>query len=134
MAKFPEEEWLAALIEKLNTDVDYARIAEKWEGDMLVLIEPGGNLKEEKVIYLDLWHGKCRGGNFVQGQAAPNAVLNLRLPYENGVSLLKGELDVMQALLTRKIGVKGNMAILMRNVPTVLDFVRCCRAVSDDYL
>jgi putative sterol carrier protein len=134
MAKFPEEDWLAALIEKLNADVDYARIAEKWEGDMLVLIEPGGNLKEEKVIYLDLWHGKCRGGSFVQGQTPPNAVLNLRLPYENGVALLKGELDVMQALLTRKIGVKGNMAILMRNVPTVLDFVRCCRAVSDDYL
>ena len=134
MAKFPEEEWLAALIEKLNTDANYARIAEKWEGDMLVLIEPGGSLKVEKVIYLDLWHGKCRGGYFVQGQPPQNTVLNLRLPYENGVSLLKGELDVMQALLTRKIGVKGNMAILMRNVPTVLDFVRCCRAVSDDYL
>jgi hypothetical protein len=40
----------------------------------------------------------------------------------------------MQALLTRKIGVQGNMAVLMRNVPTVLDFVRCCRDVTDGFV
>jgi putative sterol carrier protein len=40
----------------------------------------------------------------------------------------------MQALMTRKISVKGNMAILMRSVPTVLDFVRCCREVTDSYV
>jgi len=26
------------------------------------------------------------------------------------------------------------MAVLMRSVPTVLDFVRCCREVTDDYV
>jgi putative sterol carrier protein len=37
----------------------------------------------------------------------------------------------MQALMTRKLSVHGNMAVLMRNVPTVLEFVRCCREVTD---
>jgi len=45
--------------------------------------------------------------------------------YENSQRILKGELDVLQALLTRKLSVRGNMALIMRNVPTVLDFVRC---------
>lgn len=133
MAKFPSPEWLASLDEKLNTDERYAEVARNWEGDMVVTVHPGGALEREVIYYLDLWHGKCRSAYEVDGQGPPKAVLNLGLPYENGVKLLKGELDAMQALLTRKISVQGNMALLMRNVPTVLDFVRCCREVTDDF-
>lgn len=133
MAKFPSPEWLASLNEKLNTDECYAEVARNWEGDMVVTVQPGGALEREVVYYLDLWHGKCRSAYEVGDQAPPKAVLNLGLPYENGVKLLKGELDAMQALLTRKISVQGNMALLMRNVPTVLDFVRCCRDVTDSF-
>jgi putative sterol carrier protein len=50
------------------------------------------------------------------------------------VRLIKGEIDPMQAMLTRKVSVQGNMALLMRNVPVVLDFVRCCREITTDYL
>ena len=133
MAKFPSPEWLASLNEKLNTDERYAEVARNWEGDMVVTVQPGGALDREVIYYLDLWHGKCRSAYEVDGQGPPKAVLNLGLPYENGVKLLKGELDAMQALLTRKISVQGNMALLMRNVPTVLDFVRCCREVTDSF-
>jgi putative sterol carrier protein len=35
-------------------------------------------------------------------------------------------------MLTRKLKVKGNMAVMMRNVPVVLDFVRCAREVTDE--
>lgn len=133
MAKFPSPEWLASLNEKLNTDERYAEVARNWEGDMVVTVHPGGALEREVIYYLDLWHGKCRSAYEVDGRGSPKAVLNLGLPYENGVKLLKGELDAMQALLTRKISVQGNMALLMRNVPTVLDFVRCCREVTDSF-
>lgn len=134
MAKFPSSEWLESLNEKLNTDERYAEVARNWEGDMVVAIQPGGALEREVIYYLDLWHGKCRSAYEVDGQVPPKAVLNLGLPYENGVRLLKGELDAMQALLTRKISVQGNMTLLMRNVPTVLDFVRCCREVTDSFV
>jgi len=40
----------------------------------------------------------------------------------------------MQAMLTRKLGVQGNMAVMMRSVPVVLDFVRCAREVTDEAL
>ena len=134
MAKFPSQEWLTALNEKLNTDEHYAQVARNWEGDMVVLIETGGNLQQEVCYYLDLWHGKCRQAYTIDSSEAKKAVLNLRLPYENAIRLLGGELDVIQALLTRKISVQGNMAILMRNVPTVLDFVRCCRDVTETFV
>lgn len=134
MATFPKQEWLQVLMEKLNTDDHYAQVARNWEGDMIFEISPGGMLTEPTVFYLDLWHGKCRDAYIVDGDHDVKAVFTLQGPYDNYVRLLKGELDPMQALLTRKIGVQGNMVVLMRSVPTVLDFVRCCREITDGYL
>jgi hypothetical protein len=36
----------------------------------------------------------------------------------------------MQAMITRRLKVEGSMAYMLRNVPTVLDFVRCCSSVE----
>ena len=134
MAKFPTEEWLTTLIEKLNTDEKYAQVARNWEGDMAFVIEPSHALTDDVKYYLDLWHGKCRDGYAFDAASDVNAVFTLKAPYGNLVRVLNGELDPMQALLTRKISVQGNMAVLMRNVPTVLDFVRCCREITDDFV
>jgi putative sterol carrier protein len=134
MARFPQPEWVQALMEKLNTDEKYGHVARNWEGDMTFQIEPGGRLTMPVALYLDLWHGKCRDGYMLDEGVMVKSVLTLKGPYENYVRLLKGEVDPMQALLTRKIGVQGNMAILMRNVPTVLDFVRCCREITDSFV
>jgi putative sterol carrier protein len=134
MAKFPEYAWLQALMEKLNTDEKYAQVAKNWEGDMVFQISPGGNLAQPVTFYLDLWHGKCREAFVVDDQIANKPVFTLIAPYDNYARLLQGEVEPMQALLTRKIAVQGNMAVLMRSVPTVLDFVRCCREVTDSYL
>ena len=133
MAKFPQLEWLIALKDKLNTDENYAQIARNWEGDMIFLIYKGESLTQTVSFYLDLWHGKCRDAYLLNEGQEAKAVFTLKAPYENYVRLLKGEIDPMQALLTRKIGVSGNMAVLMRSVPTVLDFVRCCREITDSY-
>jgi putative sterol carrier protein len=134
MAKFPSPEWLLALNDKLNADERYAQIARNWEGDMIFVIEPGGEVTQPVRWYIDLWHGKCRGVAVLEESDEKKATFTLRGPYENFVRLLKGEVEPMTALLTRKIGVQGNMAILMRSVPTVLDFVRCCREVTDSFV
>ena len=134
MAKFPSETWLAALAEKLNTDEQYAHVAHNWEGDMIFVIEPSGAVQQGTRYYLDLWHGKCRGARLLGGNEDAKATFTLKAPYDNYVRLLKGEVEPMQAMLTRKIGVQGNMAVLMRSVPTVLDFVRCCREVTDSFV
>lgn len=134
MAIFPTEQWVSKVVEKLNTDDRYAKIAKNWEGDLRYIIEPGGPLKEALWIYMDLWHGKCRAGMIEPNDSAIKPAFILSAPYESMVRVLKGEMDPMTALLSRKIHVHGNMAVLMRNVPTVLDFVRCCREVTDSTL
>ncbi len=130
-AKFPSIEWLNAFREKLNADEHYGQVASKWEGDMYFIIEPEGALAEQVIMYLDLWHGKCRSVEIVTDLAAHNPAFTLKAGYNNFSKVLKGDLDPMQAMLTRKLDVKGNMAVMMRNVPTVLDFVRCARELNE---
>lgn len=134
MAKFPSNEWPQALMEKLNSDDHYANVARNWEGDMLFVIEGLGENSGEVHYYFDLWHGKCRDAYPLDELGNLKPTFTLRGSYANYVRLLNGELDPLQALFTRKIGVQGNMAMLMRSVPTVLDFVRCCREMTDSFL
>jgi putative sterol carrier protein len=131
MAKFPTDEWVQALMDKLNSDEQYARIARDWEGDMRFIIEPDGPLTETIWIYLDLWHGKCNDAFIESTDSETEPAFILKAPYKNMIRVLNGEIDPMTALMTRKIGMKGSMSVLMRNVPTVIDFVRCCREVTD---
>ena len=134
-AQFPSLEWLQELELKLNSDEKYAQIAKKWEGDLVFLIEPEGNLKERLTFYLDLWHGTCRSVDFDPDPAKyPDPVFILQATYNHITAILTGKLDPMTAMMTNKLKVKGSLGYMMRNVPTVLDFVRCAREVTSEIL
>ncbi|MBS1250884.1 MAG: hypothetical protein MAG431_02483 [Chloroflexi bacterium] len=127
---FPSHAWLQALEEKLNTDQQYAKIAQNWEGDLAFLIEADESLPEPVVMYLDLWHGKCRGVHYFTGdKVEKEAAFVLTAPFQNFERVLSGDLNPMQALTTRKLKVNGNFPYMMRNIPTILDFVRCCQEI-----
>ncbi len=133
--KFPSAEWLQALKDKLNSDENYARVAKNWEGDIMFNIEPEGPLPEPMELYIDLWHGKCRRAFIVESKdekLKPAYILSA--PYGNFQRVLNSELDPMQAMITRKLRVQGSMAYMMRNVPVVLDFVRCAQELDTEYI
>lgn len=133
-AVFPTPAWLESFEKKLNTDERYARIGSKWEGDIYFVIQPEGNLKEQVIYYLDLWHGKCRSTEVVSDITSRSPAFTMRAAYGNFARVLTGDLDPMQAIMTRKLDVKGNMAVMMRSIPTVLEFVRCAKEVTKDVL
>ena len=132
---FPSEEWLKSLEVKLNSDEKYREIAKNWEGDLFFYIEPEGNLKEQQTFYLDLWHGKCRKVEYKpEPTTYPKPSFVLTASYDNIVAVLTGKLNPMTAMMTMKLRVNGRMAYMMRNVPTVLDFVRCAQEVTKEVL
>lgn len=132
---FPSAEWLNLLQDKLNNDSHYHQIAKNWEGDLIFDIQPAGSLAQPLLMYLDLWHGTCRS---VEYSPDPTKYLKptfiLRSPYNNFAEILLGKLDPMTAMMTSKLKVQGSLAYMMRNVPTVLDFVRCCREITTEIL
>jgi len=132
---FPSEAWLNELHEKINSDAHYAEIAKNWEGDLFFVIQPEGNLKEPLSFYLDLWHGKCRKVEYNPTQDAyPNPVFILSATYSDITAVLTGKLSPMTAMMTSKLKVKGSMGYMMRNVPTVLDFVRVVQEATGKIL
>ncbi len=133
-AIFPSLEWLQALSDKLNSDEKYAQVAKNWEGDMLCVLDSDERLPEQTLLYIDLWHGKCREVALWDEIGEKKPAFILKASYTNFLRVLQGDLDPMQAMLTRKLGVKGNMAVMMRNVPTVLDFVRCAKEITNEAL
>ena len=134
-AIFPSEEWLVGLETKLNSDERYSEIAKNWEGDLFFFIEPEGNLKEQLTFYLDLWRGTCRKVEYKpQAKTYPNPAFTLSATYNNITAILTGKMNPMTAMMTTKLKVKGSMGYMMRNVPTVLDFVRCAQEVTKEIL
>ncbi len=134
-AKFPSEEWLQGLEKRLNSDERYGQIARNWEGDLLFLVEPAGSLKERLTFYIDLWHGQCRKIEYKPAlEAYPNPAFTLTATYKDITAILLGTLNPMTAIMTSKLKVKGSMGYMMRNVPTVLDFVRVAREVTTEIL
>ncbi len=134
MAQFPSPEWVASLSDKLNSDEQYAHVAHAWEADMGFLVDGRDKFPEPVRLYLDLWHGKCRQAYMLEDGSELKAAFILKATYSNIVQLLKGEVDPIQALIMRKVSVQGNYALLMRSVPVVLHFVRCCREVTDSFV
>ncbi len=128
---FPSVEWVQAMKDKLNTDEKYAQVARKWEGDIRFIVEAEGNLAETLWIYFDLWHGKCKDAYLEEKNSTLKPAFILTGKYGNMVKVITGEVGAMQALMGRMITVRGSFAYMMRNVPTILDFVRCCNEVTD---
>ena len=134
-ATFPSEDWLNGLEEKLNSDERYAEIAKNWEGDLFFFIEPEGKLKEQLTFYLDLWHGSCRKAEYQPApDSHPNPTFALTATYGNITAILSGNLNPMTAMMTSKLKVKGSLGYMMRNVPTVLDFVRVAQEATTEIL
>jgi putative sterol carrier protein len=132
---FPSAEWLKGLEAKLNSDEKYREIAKNWEGDLFFNIEPEGNLKEPITFYLDLWHGACRRVEYnPPASSCPNPVFTLNSSYNNITAVLSGRLNPMTAMMTMKLKVQGSMGYMMRNVPVVLDFVRCAQEVTSEIM
>ena len=135
IAIFPSKEWLDGLEAKINSDERYREVAKNWEGDLFFLIEPEGNLKEPLTFYLDLWHGTCRKVEYKPlPEAHPNPAFTLTSTYNNITAVLTGKLNPMTAMMTSKLKVKGSMGYMMRNVPTVLDFVRVAQDVTKEIM
>jgi putative sterol carrier protein len=134
-AIFPSEEWLHGLKTELNSDSRYQEIAKNWEGDLFFFIEPEGNLKERLTFYLDLWHGTCRNVEYMPApESHSNPTFTLSASYKNITDILTGKLNPMTAMMTSRLKVKGSMGYMMRNVPTVLDFVRVAQEVTTEIL
>jgi putative sterol carrier protein len=130
---FPGPEWTAQLMTVVNNDAAYAQSAKTWEGDFYFIIEPGPGVKQPVKMYLDLWHGKCREAHIVSGPESKQPEFTISGTLETYRKVFDKKLDPIQALMTRKLKVQGNMMKIVRSVKPTLDLVNCCSMIPTSY-
>jgi len=132
--KFPSEEWIKAFKEELNKNEAYAEAAKDWEGDFLFIVTPDEGLDREYVFYVDLWHGKCRDACIVPSRDAKKAEFVYEGKYSNWKKLIAGELDPIQAVMTRKFKLSGNLAKVMRYTKAASELVKTASRVPTEFV
>ena len=134
--RFPSQEWVNALKDAINTSEAYREAAKTWEGDFFFVIEPDDTttLQAPVTLYMDLWHGECRDAYVVedpQRHKQPEFVITA--PYRTWKRVVTGELDPIQAMMTRQLKLKGNLVKIMRSVKAAHELVRCCTLVPTEF-
>jgi len=131
--KFPSDPWVKALMEDLNNSAAYAEAAKNWEGDFYFVVEPGGTMEKQAVMYMDLWHGKCRDAFEVADESAKTPAFRMSGPVATWKKVLTKKLDPIQGLVTMQLKLKGNMAMVMKNVRAAKELVESCTRVETEF-
>ncbi len=134
MAKFPSEEWAKEYVEKLNSNPAYQDAGKLWEGDITFVIQPDENFKDTAYLYLDLYHGKCRGYRFTHNQAdLPKTEFSYIGKYSTWKRLINKEIDPIQGVLTGKFKLDGPMMKIMRFTKAAKEMVETASQVNTEF-
>ena len=130
--EFGSVEWLAAYQEAINTSAAYARAAATWEGDFYFCIQPDAAYDIQSVYYLDLWHGQCRASAVAKdGEYQP--IFRIEGTASQWKAIIEKKLDPIQAMMTRRLKLAGDLAKIMRAVPAAHELVNCTAQVPTTF-
>ena len=137
---FGEPEWLEAYVKSINESETYEKAAKNWEGDFVFVTIPDGTgtFTEERRMYVDLWHGKCRGAYYVTPDkpAPDNVEYIFSGKYSAWLKVFDGTLDPLKGVLQRKFKVEcspKSMAKMLRAVKATQELVKCTQIENVEY-
>ena len=84
-------------------------------------------------MYVDLWHGDCRDARIVESADAKDPEFRIRAPLSSWKLVIGKQLDPIQALMTRRLSLQGNMMKVMRAVKAAQELVNCCTLVPTEF-
>ncbi len=125
--KFPSQAWADQFLLAVNRNDAYASAAKTWEGDLYLVIEEGG------VLYLDLWHGKCREVLYTTDLSVKKPEFMLTASMDKWRKVLENKLDPVQGMITRQIKLDGNLVKIMKNVKAAQELVRCATQIDTEF-
>lgn len=137
---FLTEDWVKLAHESINKSEEYEKAAKTWEGDILFVATDipesareltGG--REKIGFWLDLWHGKSRDYKYVEDPDNFEAAFVITATYENWKKVLKGELNPVTGMMTRKLKVKGSLSKILRYTNAALALLKAVQSVPTKF-
>lgn len=120
MARFPSKEWCEEAVRLVNADPESVLAGKGWKGDFgLVIDAERGTLPRPFVIHCNPVDGKITGFQVLPDpddldELEP--VYLIRAPYSIWRDLLLGTLDPIEALMKRRIQVRGDIQPLIERM------------------
>lgn len=133
MSLFPSEDWVTEFVNKVNHNANYEDSARTWEGDITFVIQQDKDFDKTAYIYLDLFHGKCRGGKLQVNGEPPKSAFQYIGPYGNWIRLIEREIDPIQGVLVGKFKLKGSMMKIMRYTRAAKELVNTANQVDTEF-
>jgi putative sterol carrier protein len=130
---FPSDAWVKALMVEINKSEAYAEAAKNWEGDFVFVVDQTDGQSQPTWLYLDLWHGKCREAAQLADETAKTPQFRLSAPLKTWKKVLLKQLDPLQGMMTGQLKLKGNMAMVMKNVKAAKELVACSTLVPTTF-
>lgn len=118
-------EWGKEFCKALNNNENYGKVASTWEGDFVFISDKDG---DKFYMYIDLWHGKCRGVEEVDENK--DAEFKIEGTYETYIKIAKKELDPIRALMEGELMLDGDMSKIMRATKAALELVNTITLVE----
>lgn len=128
---FMTEEWAKAFMDAINSNAAYREAAATWEGDFYFIAE----LKDgsTKTVYLDLWHGECRDAFMIEDSSVKTPEFEVSGKIPSWKKVIGKQVDPIQALITRQLKLKGNMAKVLRAVKAAQELVNSATKVDTEF-
>jgi len=131
--KFDSNEWTKELSRQLNESKDCERSAKDWEGDFISMVEPDDSFRGQVFLYLGLLHGKSPDAAMVASETERKAEFTIRAPFGTWRKVIEGKLDPIQAMMTGKLKLRGNLMKVMRYPKAAKEIITCCSKIPTDF-
>ncbi len=128
---FPSDEWVKALHVELNKSPAYQAAAKKWEGDLCFVITRGAGMPKDSYLYMDLWHGESRKA--YASEKVVRSEFSLSAPVPTWKQIIEGKLDPIQAIMTRRLKLKGPMAKILKSPKAAIELVNCAKMLDTQW-
>lgn len=120
MARFPSKEWCEQAVRLVNEDPERSLAAQGWQGEIGIIVdaEPG-KLSRAFVVHVvprDSRIEKLRVLDDPDDLDEYDPAYLARAPYTVWKQLLQGSLDPVEAVLRRRIAVKGDLQQLIERL------------------
>ena len=130
---FGSDEWAKAFMEEINKNEAYAKAAADWEGDFYFVVQPKKMFDKQIVLYIDLWHGKCRDAKVVEDESQYSPEYKLIASDDNWKAIIDRKLDPIRGMMIRKLKLEGNMGKIMRYVKAAQELVNSATRVPTEF-
>jgi putative sterol carrier protein len=135
MAEVLTEAWAKAWCDALNASERYRQAAASWEGAVVIAVRAdAARGVPEGAVFLDLWHGACRGTHVAGAADIEAARFVITASAETWGQLLRGVLDPMFAVMNGALELtKGSVGSLFPQVAAAKELVAVARGLGGSF-